>query len=144
MMKVHFLRHLDTRELPHNTWELLHDFHVQVEDKDKNEAYAIIVPRGFLTDFASVPRIPFAYMLYGGIGNKAAVIHDALYSCWSGILCVNLRTGHTHPRDRAWADKVFYCMLKALGIHPFKSYMMYKAVRLFGWKFYKANVCSHE
>lgn len=40
----------------------------------------IIVPRGFVTDFASVPRLPFAYWIAGGMLKEAAVLHDFLYS----------------------------------------------------------------
>ena len=51
-----------------------------------------VVPSGFITDFASVPRIPFAYMVTGGKAQAAAVIHDWLYS--------------THEVDRETADAV--------------------------------------
>lgn len=37
------------------------------------------VPTGFETDFASVPRVPIAYMFYGGRCHREAVIHDYLY-----------------------------------------------------------------
>ncbi len=39
----------------------------------------IIAPTGFETDFASVPRIPFAYWFFGGMNDKEGVIHDWLY-----------------------------------------------------------------
>jgi hypothetical protein len=38
----------------------------------------IIVPMGFETDFASVPRVPLAYWLTGDTAHKSAVIHDYL------------------------------------------------------------------
>lgn len=40
----------------------------------------IIVPEGFITDLASIPRIPILYALLGGLGNAAAVVHDFLYT----------------------------------------------------------------
>lgn len=40
----------------------------------------IIVPSGFITDFASTPRIPVLYELAGNLRHKAAVIHDYLYT----------------------------------------------------------------
>jgi hypothetical protein len=43
----------------------------------------ITVPAGFVTDFASVPRILGVYDLEGGKCNKAAVVHDWLYSMGS-------------------------------------------------------------
>lgn len=39
----------------------------------------IIVPVGFETDLASVPRIPIVYMLWGDRAHREAVIHDYLY-----------------------------------------------------------------
>ena len=39
----------------------------------------IEVPMGFQTDFASVPKIPIAYELFGDRAHREAVIHDALY-----------------------------------------------------------------
>lgn len=38
----------------------------------------INVPPGFETDFASVPRLPFAYWLTGDTAHKSAVVHDFL------------------------------------------------------------------
>jgi len=39
----------------------------------------ITVPKGFITDLASVPRIPFLYLHWGGRAHREAVIHDYLY-----------------------------------------------------------------
>jgi hypothetical protein len=39
----------------------------------------IVVPSGFETDLASVPRVPFAYMAFGGRAHREAVLHDYLY-----------------------------------------------------------------
>lgn len=39
----------------------------------------IKVPAGFVTDLASVPRLPVMYWLFGATADEAAVIHDFLY-----------------------------------------------------------------
>lgn len=39
----------------------------------------IQVPAGFQTDFASVPRVPIAYWLYGARAHREGVIHDYLF-----------------------------------------------------------------
>jgi hypothetical protein len=39
----------------------------------------IIVPVDFETDFASVPRVPIAYELFGDRAHRESVIHDYLY-----------------------------------------------------------------
>lgn len=54
---------------------------------------AIKVPAGFETDLASVPRLPFMYLLCGATADEAAVVHDYLYT--------------TREVTRAQADAVF-------------------------------------
>lgn len=39
----------------------------------------IIVDRGTVTDFATVPRLPIAYLLAGGRSNAPGVLHNGLY-----------------------------------------------------------------
>ena len=39
----------------------------------------VLVPAEFVTDLASVPRAPLAYLLAGGRGNRSAVVHDFPY-----------------------------------------------------------------
>ncbi|WP_161968944.1 DUF1353 domain-containing protein [Aquitalea magnusonii] len=41
--------------------------------------HVITVEPGFLTDYASVPRVPVLYLLFGDTTHKAAVIHDWLF-----------------------------------------------------------------
>jgi hypothetical protein len=73
------------------------------------------VPSGFTTDFASVPRLPFAYWLTGGTGHRAAVVHD--YLC---------RTGY----DRKVADALFHEMLLSTGVNRVRSWIMWVGVRI--------------
>jgi len=37
------------------------------------------IPEGFETDFASVPRVPIVYLVWGGRAHREAGIHDFLY-----------------------------------------------------------------
>jgi hypothetical protein len=101
----------------------------------------IIIPADFVTDFASVPRLPFAYLLYGGIGNRAGVVHDALYSAWKRIQVFTLIEGVKvdYEVTRSWADEVLRSALQECGVGFFARNMMYSAVRLAGWKFYKKD-----
>jgi hypothetical protein len=78
----------------------------------------IIVPIGFVTDFASVPRLPLAYWLFGGLADEAAVVHDFLYSTG---LC-----------SRKQADEVFAEASRACGVSAFQRGAMWLGVRLFG------------
>lgn len=38
----------------------------------------IVVPAGFVTDFASVPRMPIVFLLAGDTAHASAVVHDYL------------------------------------------------------------------
>ncbi len=86
----------------------------------------ITVPTGFTTDFASVPRLPLAYLLFGGdVGdNAAAVVHDWLYS--QGKV------------PRATCDAVFREAMQAEGVAGWRCWPMWFGVRLFGGSHYVA------
>ena len=47
---------------------------LEYESSETGKTY--IVPAGYETDFASVPRLPFAYWLTGDTAHEAAVVHD--------------------------------------------------------------------
>ncbi len=82
----------------------------------------IIVPQGFISDGASIPR--FFWRLIGspwsGKYGRAAVVHD--FMCFSKEF------------TRKQADIVFYESMKELGVPYWKRKIMYFAVR-FGGKF---------
>lgn len=86
----------------------------------------ITVPQGFITDLASVPRLPLAYWVAGGVGNKAAVVHDWLYSKYCEILM-----------DRKVADKIFLEAMKLDGVWGWRRWLMYTAVSGFASKLWR-------
>lgn len=139
-MKIHrveFKTYLDTRGITDNVHELLADFITLVHSD--TQTIQITVKTGFLTDFASVPKIPFAYLLFGGIGNYPAVAHDGLYSNSSKVEVFDVDTNEPFKVTREWADEVFKIGLDERGISGFKTNMMYWAVRLKGGSFYKKS-----
>lgn len=77
-------------------------------------AKTLTVPRGFHTDLASVPRVPLAYWVAGGTGNRAAVVHD--YLVRKKIV------------DRPLADLVFKEALLASGVDRWRAELMFAAV----------------
>lgn len=79
------------------------------------------IPSGFTTNFASVPRLPFVYMLFGDTAHQAATLHDYLYQF------------AVVPRHIA--DKVFLEAMQASGI-GWERYPMFWGVRLCGGLFY--------
>lgn len=78
----------------------------------------IIVPRGFETDFSSVPRLPLAYLLAGDTAHEAAVVHDFLYV--------------TKPVSKKIADNVFLEAMKESGVSWWRRQLMWAAVAAFG------------
>ena len=75
----------------------------------------IVAPAGFVTDLASVPRLPVAYFLAGGLAHAAAVVHDWLYD--------------SHELTRAQADAVFREAAQACGVSAWRSWLMWAGVR---------------
>lgn len=101
-------------------WELVYPLGYQSDLLEAN----LVVPPGFTTDFASIPRVPVVYLVMNDVGQKAAVLHDYLYS--TGI----------YPRSKA--DAVLEEALKVLGVSWWRRKAMWLAVRAFGWGAYKA------
>lgn len=95
----------------------------------KNSEEVIRIPKGFITDFASVPWPASMLFPKDGDHNQAAVLHDWLYSML-GIL-----PDRTYIRIDC--DKIFLEAMVVLGVNKFKRRVMYRAVRLgggFGWR----------
>lgn len=80
----------------------------------------IIVPGGFETDFASVPRFLLTYVLTGNTAHAPAVVHDYLYR----------KAGWTVTRKQA--DDVFLEAMKATGVPGWRRWLMYAGVRAGG------------
>lgn len=95
----------------------------------------IIVNAGFVTNFASVPRLPFMFAAFGGVGDEAATLHDWLYRPEHTRF-----SGHDEPIDRETADKVLRgviveCLVlsgSSVFVAKAKAYTMWAGVRLGG------------
>lgn len=85
----------------------------------------ICVPTGFITDFASTPRLLWRIMPPFGRWNGAAVIHDYLYS--TGCL------------SRALSDSIFLEVMLDLGVPTLKALLMYVGVVVCGRRHYKGE-----
>jgi len=78
----------------------------------------IVVPIGFITDFASVPKLFWSILPPTGKYGKAAVVHDFLY--WTAIV------------SKDDADSIFLEAMKVLGVGKITRGIMYRAVSWFG------------
>lgn len=91
--------------------------------------YCITVPKGFITDGASVPRVFWILFPPQGKYTPAAIIHDYLYSKFND-------TGI----NRTLADKIFLFIMEELGVGFLRRKAMYRAVRSFGEPSWKAKL----
>jgi hypothetical protein len=112
MITPRFLDVLRVEEVSATHWRLL----AELRYDSAVLGARLIIPAGFETNFASVPRAPFAFWLAGDVGRKAAVVHDFCYS------------SHV-ARERYLADSVFYEALRAEGVSAVTAWLMYVAVR---------------
>ncbi len=123
-----FLTKLSVEQIDENSFLITKPFQYLIEEKElgrdfydeKKGKSVVTVPAGFVTDFASVPRIPFVYARYGGRGQRAAVIHDYLYA-----------VGY----NRRKSDKIFQLALLDCNLPKSISYAMWLGMRIFGGRF---------
>lgn len=90
------------------------------------------VPKGFITDLDSIPKIPYLYSLFKGRASWSAVIHDYLY--------------HSGEVSRKSADDLFLLDMKKERIGWLYRHLIYLAVRTFGWlawnRYRKLTTCN--
>lgn len=104
-------------EMPELTENLVYEL-------DKNRIF--VVPKGFKTDFASIPRIFWAIIAPLGKHTLPAVLHDFLYT-----------EGYKMGISRKEADKIFYRAMIDSFVNRFTANIMWVCVRLFAKNHYK-------
>lgn len=118
----------------------------------------IVVPIGFVTDFASIPR--FLWSIYPPTGRyqRAAVLHDWLYVSHyanrSAYFYSEEYKLHEHPStyktrrvnlskapfdERDACDRLFLQAMKESGVSRRTRYSLYYAVRLFAGPLWKSG-----
>jgi hypothetical protein len=93
-----------------------------VAQLNKRKKIAVLTPKGYVTDFASIPG--FAQWIISPFGKhaEAAVVHDWLYTLGT-------------PGDRKGrlrADRTFKRALKLVGVGPIRRNVMFWCVRMGG------------
>jgi hypothetical protein len=94
---------------------------IEIEDQ------IFIVPAGFESDLASIPRWywPILSPRYSSFVYPA-IMHDYLYSCPGAL-------------TRKYADDALFAALVSEGVSKYTAYKFYYAVRLFGSSHFKKN-----
>lgn len=105
------------------TWVTRKEFGYDIGEE--GSANSVDVPIGFMTDFASVPRLLWAFLPRWGKYGNAAVIHDYCY--WD----------QSCPRKET--DRIFREAMEVLKVPTYKIRLIYYAVRLGGWLAWSRN-----
>jgi hypothetical protein len=85
--------------------------------------YGYIIPKGYTTDFATIPQILWSLLPPIGKHNRAALLHDWLYDNKIG--------------SRKKADDLFLKQMEIDGVNLITRYVMYLGVRLFAKPWWK-------
>ncbi len=87
--------------------------------------FTYTVPKGFVTDYASIPQIFWNIPGFDPEGPAAipAVLHDYLYS---------LRGSDPYFQPRAACDAIFLEAMESVGVPWLTRHLIYRAVRIFG------------
>jgi len=116
-MPTQFTTPLRAELIGRNLWRVLEPFEYYVGSLDSNDI--ITVEEGFVTNFASVPRVFWPILSPVDSHGKAGVVHDYCY--YKGL----------YTRKRS--DEIFLEGLRVLDTPEWKALSMYQAVRAFGW-----------
>lgn len=98
--------------------------------RENNENEKIVVPAGFITNFASIPRVFWSIYPPLGYGKgfnygKSAMLHDYLYSSFA-----KKPSGERYTRKEA--DDIFLESMLAVGVYKFNARLFWLMVRAFG------------
>ena len=92
--------------------------------------FVVVVPAGFVTDFASTPRALWSVIPPTGRYQLAAVVHDFLY--WDQAC------------EREQADAIFRVAMAESNVKPFERDLMWQAVRRFGLSAWNDNAVAKQ
>jgi len=121
-----FTSDLIVRSHNETKWQLTEEFHFYFDENGKRTNITVI--EGFITDFASVPRVLWSILPPTGRYTKAAVLHDYLYSNASHL-----------DLNRKQCDKMFLQAMEILGVKKWVRNTIYRAVRIFGKNYFRKD-----
>lgn len=94
----------------------------------ESDGEIIVVPPGFRTDLASIPRLAQSIVPVNGRHRAAAILHDYLFVI--------------QDRPRADVDRLFLVAMQASGVRLTQRLLMWAAVRVGGWLPWQLNAHS--
>jgi Protein of unknown function (DUF1353) len=122
-----FETELELNYLDGRTWRLLQTFNYSSVVLER----VVVIAAGFLTDFASIPRVLWSVWPPTGPYGKAAVVHDWLYRT-PGIA------------TRADADRALAEAMAVLHVGWFTRQIIYRGVRVGGASAYHGGITKRE
>jgi Protein of unknown function (DUF1353) len=99
-------------------WRVLTPFSYKIDEESW-----VTIPKGYLTDGASVPRLFWNMIPPWGPYGQAAVVHDLLCEYLSVV-----RNGRPVSITRAECDQLLNQAMKNLDVNPALRWMIYSAV----------------
>ncbi|MDH2154241.1 DUF1353 domain-containing protein [Stenotrophomonas sp. GD03657] len=112
-----------SNKLSRDYWRVARSFKFYVGERSDNRW--VLIPAGYLSDGATVPRILWWLIPPWGRHGHAAIVHD--YLCDYARLYDN---GEEKFVPRKQADKIFNEAMKVTKVNPIIRHLMYGAVRL--------------
>lgn len=122
-----FISELDLRAYKPGEWIVLRDL-VWVDFTGPGDRKRIVVPRGFITDLASIPRPLRGVLNQNGPSRRAGVLHDYLYC--------------SQPCSRSEADGLFRFALACDGVGPVTRTTFWSGVRAGGWIYWNKRAAG--
>lgn len=117
--------HVEKGESVPGEWVVLEDLVFISKDSRR-----FTVPRRFITDLASIPKLARGLIDVNDKHRRAAVLHDFLY-------CAQIVS-------RAEADRLFLEAMEVLGVEPWKRRVMWAAVRSGGWIYWNRRAKAND
>ena len=122
--------------------KMLRECEVEVRNSTKTNQYIVTVPKGYITDMASVPRACWAFIAPFDVA-RAAVVHDIMYE----KINTQYKAVHesaaaeegpaTKKEREAYREIADHTFLEGMNaseppVSAWKKYAAYYAVRMFG------------
>lgn len=116
------------------TWYVVEGFTYRI-GSDLGHEY-VHIPEGFVTDFASIPRLlKVQWPSPGGLWDKPAVVHDFLYR----FAYVTSDDATIREVNRQEADAIFLEGMRVTQTRESAARCLYAGVRIGGWRAWRKH-----